>query len=225
MEKQCWRTFVFVKKRTGRTFLTIMMITVMQLLFVLGGYSSGLSQNKMQMNFKKITYDKLFQEIRSQIGFVAMYNNGVVDLQTVVRADFGEIDLKDLLDKTLKVNGLSYRIEGKFIIVLKEEQKKDKKVLAYVKGVVKDKENQPLSGVAIRLKGTTVGTTTNVNGFYEIGIPKDSSVLIFSFLGMKTVEVKYVGRDTIDVVMSEDVQQVEEVVVTGYQAVKKRARV
>ncbi|WP_065218640.1 MULTISPECIES: SusC/RagA family TonB-linked outer membrane protein [Butyricimonas] len=222
MEKQCWRTFVFVKKRTGRTFLTIMMITVMQLLFVLGGYSSGLSQNKMQMNFKKITYDKLFQEIRSQIGFVAMYNNGVVDLQTEVRADFGEIDLKDLLDKTLKVNGLSYRIEGKFIIVLKEEQKKDKKVLAYVKGVVKDKENQPLSGVAIRLKGTTVGTTTNVNGSYEIGIPKDSSVLIFSFLGMKTVEVKYVGRDTIDVVMSEDVQQVEEVVVTGYQAVKKR---
>jgi len=79
-----------------------------------------------------------------------------------------------------------------------------------------------LPGVSIVVKGTTAGTTTNIDGKYELNAPTNANELVFSFIGMKTLEVPINGRAVIDVVMELETQTVEEVVVVGYGTKLKR---
>lgn len=90
-----------------------------------------------------------------------------------------------------------------------------------VKGTVKDKTGEPITGAAILVKGTTNGTTTDLDGNYTLSDVRDGQVLSISFIGMKTVEVK-VSSSTIDVVMEEDAIGLDEVVAIGYGYVKKK---
>ena len=72
----------------------------------------------------------------------------------------------------------------------------------------------PLPGVTVVLKGTSVGVVTDVDGHFKMDLPADhETVLVFSFVGMKTQEVYYKGEKELNVVMEEDVKQMDEVVV------------
>jgi len=85
-----------------------------------------------------------------------------------------------------------------------------------VHGKVLDDEGKPVPGVNIVVKGTTVGTVTDLNGNYSIPLTSDAGALVFSFIGYNTIE-KPVGRDSeINVELAPDVRQLSEVVVTGY---------
>lgn len=87
-----------------------------------------------------------------------------------------------------------------------------------VSGTVTDEaDGTPLPGVNIVVKGTTVGTTTGVDGRYELTAPSPNDTLVFSFIGYATREIGIDGRSTIDVEMSVVILQGEELVVTGYQ--------
>lgn len=98
-----------------------------------------------------------------------------------------------------------------------------KKETIVIRGIVKDKEGTPLPGVTILIKGSTVGVSTDVKGEYVMNVEKrDSLVLSFSFVGMKTKEVKWTGQQTLNVVLEEDVSEVEEVVVIGYGQTTKK---
>ena len=98
-----------------------------------------------------------------------------------------------------------------------------KKETIVIRGIVKDKEGTPLPGVTILIKGSTVGVSTDVKGEYVMNVEKrDSLVLSFSFVGMKTKEVKWTGQQTLNVVLEEDVSEVEEVVVIGYGTTTKK---
>lgn len=91
-----------------------------------------------------------------------------------------------------------------------------------VNGVVKDQvTNEPLPGVNIIIEGTTLGTTTDVNGRYSIEAPSGSSILVFSYVGYITERVAIQGRTQIDLIMITDVEKLEEVVVIGYGTQKK----
>ena len=98
----------------------------------------------------------------------------------------------------------------------------DEKKEIRIVGKVTDEKKLPLAGVTVLVKGLTVGTATDMDGKYALTLPRmEGFSLLFSFLGMETQEVKYSGKDTINVVMREDVKSVEEVVVTGYANIKK----
>ncbi|MEN8117277.1 MAG: SusC/RagA family TonB-linked outer membrane protein [Bacteroidota bacterium] len=81
--------------------------------------------------------------------------------------------------------------------------------------VTSEADDSPIPGASVLLKGTTMGTITNLDGEYSIKIPEDGEVLVFSFIGMKTQEVAVGSETTIDVALSEDVFGIDEVVVTG----------
>lgn len=89
-----------------------------------------------------------------------------------------------------------------------------------ITGVVND-ANGPVSGVAVTVKGTTQGTTTDAQGAYAINATPNS-MLEFSFIGYKTQEVPVDNRQRIDVTMEEDATAIDEVVVIGFGTVKKR---
>lgn len=89
-----------------------------------------------------------------------------------------------------------------------------------VRGVVTDVTGDPLPGVSVVVKGTTTGTTTDIDGRYSINVPS-TGTLIFSYIGMAKHEVKTQGQTTINVSLSEDVSSLNEVVVVGYGTQKK----
>ncbi len=93
-----------------------------------------------------------------------------------------------------------------------------------ITGKVTDELGEPLPGVNILLKGTSVGTVSNATGQYSISIPdnqNENGVLIFSFIGFVSQEIIIGGRTTIDVGMATDINTLGEVVVIGYGEVKK----
>lgn len=87
----------------------------------------------------------------------------------------------------------------------------------FVTGTVTTKDDGlAMPGVNVHVKGSTQGTVTDLNGFYSIEVPHGKSVLVFSFIGLVTEEIKVKGRKIIDVAMESDVSELQEVVVTAY---------
>ncbi|MDR3059753.1 MAG: TonB-dependent receptor [Prevotella sp.] len=89
-----------------------------------------------------------------------------------------------------------------------------------VRGKVLDDTNEPLPGVSVIIKGTTKGTITDVDGVYSINASQNQ-VLVFSLVGMTSQEIEYTGQPTLNVTLATDDRQLEEVVVIGYQTIKK----
>ncbi|MHB9056004.1 MAG: SusC/RagA family TonB-linked outer membrane protein [Paludibacteraceae bacterium] len=90
-----------------------------------------------------------------------------------------------------------------------------------VTGTVVDNLNEPLIGVTVKVQGTSNGTVTNFNGVYSLNnVPTDAK-LEFSYVGMKSQTVSTSGQTVINITMTEDAEQLEEVVVVGYGTQKK----
>jgi TonB-linked SusC/RagA family outer membrane protein len=81
--------------------------------------------------------------------------------------------------------------------------------------VTKTTDNTALAGVTVLVKGTTTGTTTDVNGRYSIPVPNNEAILLFSFIGLTQKDVPVGTQTTIDVALEEAVKQMNEVVVTA----------
>lgn len=90
-----------------------------------------------------------------------------------------------------------------------------------VKGIVKDQLGEPLGGVSIVVKGTTVGTTTDLDGNFTLNVPANNVTLAFSFIGFKSQEVALKGQTDLNIVLSEDTEMLDEVVVVGYGSMKR----
>jgi len=93
-----------------------------------------------------------------------------------------------------------------------------------VTGTVRDSKGEPLPGVTVKVKGSKTATSTDVNGVYRINLPAGNETLIFSFLGLKTMEVAVQGRVTLDVTLQDETSSLDEVIVTGYGQ-KKRSEI
>ncbi len=90
-----------------------------------------------------------------------------------------------------------------------------------ISGTVKDQTGETIISASVVVKGTTIGTVTDFDGNYSLDVPDDAKVLVFSYIGMKTQELNITGN-TMNVVLSENSEVLEEVVVTGYGTTKKR---
>lgn len=90
-----------------------------------------------------------------------------------------------------------------------------------VTGYVKDATGESLIGATVQVKGVTGGTITDVDGNYMLKNVPARGILVFSFVGMQNKEVAVNGKKTINVTLSDDTQQLEQVVVIGYGSVKK----
>lgn len=85
-----------------------------------------------------------------------------------------------------------------------------------ITGGVTDENGQPLPGVTVAIKGTSLGTSTGADGNYTITAPDESSVLVFSYVGYKSREVSVAQGNVINVTLEEDVANLNEVLVVGY---------
>lgn len=91
-----------------------------------------------------------------------------------------------------------------------------------ISGTITDTQKEPLIGVSILLKGTNKGTLTDINGKYTITVPDQHAVLQFFYTGFNREEITVNKKTTINLIMTEAIKELDEVVVVGYGAMKKR---
>ena len=179
------------------------------------------AQSKVTIEHQFVTYQELFTQIQKQTGLTVVYSNNELNKDKKIQAGFVQMELKDVLDKVLAGTNLSYEFMDEFVI-LKVIMKDEKKKTVSVTGKVVDEKNMALPGVTVMVKDLKLGTTTGPDGRYVLTIPKvDNILLVFSFVGMHTQEVKYTGQDSVNVVMKDDIEVLKDVVVTGYGNMSK----
>ena len=199
------------------------------LCLVAGGVvKASAQQERVSLDLKDVSVKQLFLEIQKQTNLSFIFNmEQVEDIGTLsVKAESETVE--SVLNRVFRETGVGFEFSGNLIIVrtgenLPEEEKSVEEIR--IVGKVSDVKKQPLPGVTVQLKGTSIGTTTNNRGDYLLRLAKseDEIVLVFSFIGMETKEVKYAGKDTINVTLKESVTQLDEVVVnTGYQQIDAR---
>lgn len=128
-------------------------------------------------------------------------------------------------ESTLKANNsVSTILNRNGLLVLPEKPSGVYQADMIVRGKVTGEDGEAVPGVTVILRGTGTGTTTDMDGNYRLQIPesRENGALIFSFVGFETQEVDINGRSVINIQLSEDVQALEEVVVIGYQTVRKK---
>ena len=198
---------------------------VFVLLGMLHVHANVYPQNGQQvtLSMKAASLKDVLWAIERQTSFVFMYNEEDLDKIGKVDVDVQGDDIRTILNVCLKGTTLTYVLQDN-VIVLKPTipQKTVKEVL--LKGKVVDEKKEPLPGVTILVKGTSVGAVTDANGQFAMRVPETANLaLVFSFIGMEPKEVAYKGQQEFYVVMKTAKEELEEVVVTGYMKLKKES--
>lgn len=200
-----------------------MKVTVLFLLMsVLQSFAGVYSQTaKYDVSLNKGALEEVFRMIERKGEYTFLYSVEDVDVVVPLTVELKQATLREVLDACLSNTGLTYEINDRLVVIFRvDEQKKSKKSIT-VKGVVKDKTGETLPGVSILLKGTSLGGVTDMDGKFEMEFPeRDTIVLRFSCMGMKTKEVVYKNEPLL-VILEEDMKMMDEIVVTGYQSLKK----
>lgn len=184
-------------------------------------------QAKLSIEMRGVTLEEIIWSLEKKSEITFFYN--VADVAGIKGLDavFKDKSLEDILKEVLKGTGLYYQMHDNVVVVKRlETSKADSVKSVRVTGYVKDEAGMPLPGVSVVLKGTTVGVSTDKNGKFVLMVPDVSKAnLVISFIGMKTQTVPCSRFKEVDpwvIVMQEDTQEMEEVVVTGYQRIDKR---
>ncbi len=196
--------------------LLVMKLKIFFLLCCLGSLQAGVYSQVNQFSVQKtdVLVTEVLEELQSRSDYRFFYQKGIFGENDRVSVDFENASLQQVLDEVLVKRGFGYEIIDKVITIRRLQQQKNTKI--QIKGLVTDTKKQPLPGVTVMIKGTSLGTVTDAEGHYVLTIPqRDELVLVFSFVGMNSREVTYKGEQELNVELEEKVAEMDEVVVTG----------
>lgn len=183
------------------------------------------TSSKAQNYPLKTTIQSAIEIVEEQTGYKFFFSDELVDSnREIVLNDFRETKIENVVKEILNDSELTYSIIGNNIVVkkisksLNNESKQQQKTL---KGNIKDENGLELIGVSVKVKGTALGTITDINGNFEVKIPNNTHYLEISYVGYTTQEVSIKGKTDIQVILAEDTQALEEVVVVAYGTQKK----
>ncbi|WP_286137529.1 SusC/RagA family TonB-linked outer membrane protein [Gabonibacter massiliensis] len=206
--------------------MTMKLSAVFLFLFSLNLSAGVYSQTKVSLKLEQATLEEFISAVKSQTGMQFLYNSVVVKGKEKISLDITNEEVKAVLDKVLPSFNLEYKIINDVVVLQRKGEKgwisdENKEV---IKGKVVDTKGLPLPGVTIRLKGTTLGTATDTKGLFTLEFTGKVDTIVVSFIGMKTQYVKLEkNKEEYLIKMEEDIQTMEEVVVTtGYQKFSKR---
>ncbi|GAA4447186.1 TonB-dependent receptor [Ravibacter arvi] len=163
------------------------------------------------------------------------YSSAIIPSRQKVTVNAVNQPLSDILDQVFRSSGVRYKLVGRQIILQKsvtqgvrsEELRLNLRNNPFsipdrtIRGTIKDESGEPLPGVSILVKGTQTGTTSNIDGTFQIEVPETPSNLVFSFVGYESKEIVVGPESVLDVVLKVDVKSLSEIVVVGYGTQKK----
>ena len=190
----------------------IIMNRLTKIMFVLGflltsvwSYSSNsvYAQNqKFSFEFKQTSIKTIFQYIEKHSEFIFMYRTDLLDTSKKVSVKVEKQSIEQILEQVLKGTSVVYEINDRQIVLKKglerlEEVPQQSRQKKLIQGLVKDDRGEVIIGATIKVKGTTIGTTTNMDGLYNLSVPSENSILIVSYIGYATQEIKVGNRQNI----------------------------
>jgi TonB-linked SusC/RagA family outer membrane protein len=203
--------------RVGCTkILRIMKLLMLFLWVSLFQLSATAFSQGVKLNFKSdnASVGRIIQEIERQTNFAINYSASFVDVQREVDVNFSNAEIAEVLQVVFANTNVGYQIQDSQILLFDKKVQLQQKTLV-VTGTIVDTNQDPMPGVTVAIKGTSTGSITDMNGQYILSEVPDNATLVYSFIGMKTVEIAVAGREKIDVVLESDVISVDEVVVTA----------
>ncbi|TKG94401.1 SusC/RagA family TonB-linked outer membrane protein [Puteibacter caeruleilacunae] len=191
-------------------------------------FGNSFSQTRLSFKCEQATIDELLETIEQQTNYVFLYKDGVFNHQKRYSLNFRKSQLDEVLRVICKNANVDYEIRNDRQILFVEKAKAPEakpqpvpaeQKMKKISGNVTD-SNGALPGVTVVVKGSSRGVITDIDGKYSIDV-EDSDVLVFSFIGMTTQEIAVKGRSTVDVVLKDKSEDVEEVVVVAFGKQKR----
>ena len=221
------RTSGFFRRIHGN-FLLMMRLTMLFLLMTFVSLTATALGQRATIKLDNVDLQVAFNEIKQKMGYTFVYNDQVVKNVGKVSVNVTSSDIKYILAKCLEGTSLDFYIEDNIVVIKSkaEQARETERKPVTVKGKVVDEKKQPLPGVTVLLKGTTLGVTTGGEGDFSIVITDTTKAeLVFSFIGMvsQTIPYKSIPKGEWTIVLKDDVQEMDEVVVTGIYSRKKES--
>ena len=204
----------------------IMKLTTLFILaIVLNVNAKSFSQNsKLNLTLNSGSLGDALKQIEEQSDYYFYYNKEDINEVDEVSVNAYDEEIQDVLDQLLSDTDLEFRMIDQYIVI-KQKDVSDKTQINNqqnaITGKVTDSYGSSLPGVTVVVKGTTVGTVTDIDGVYTLSNLPDNAVLQFSFIGMQTFDALVEGKSTLNITMHEDTININEVVAIGYGVQKK----
>jgi len=218
------------KFRMVRKGLLIMKLALFLMVFgVLQSAASVYSQTwHFSMNEKDVSIKEVLNRIENNSDFRFFYEDKNLNVNTKVGVVVNNGTIADVLSQIFDMKSIEYKVLDNNFIVLKpraelnisqSETIQQKKVLT---GKVTDSTGVPLPGASVSIKGTTTGTITDSGGSYTLNNVPDNATIVFSFVGLRSQELKVSGKTAINISLEEESVGIEEVVAVAYGTAKKK---
>ena len=215
--------YCFKNPRFKQIFRIMRISTFLLMVCVFCSYAGNAhSQNaKVSIHMNNVKLDKILNEIENQTDYLFIYNNQV-DINKITSVKVKNEAVAQVLDRILSGTGINYELEGTHIILTTEAIKDlhAQQQAKTVTGMVTDVSGEPIIGANIRIKGTTTGTITDIDGNFSIEA-EPQSVIEVSYIGYLTQETVINNQKSIRFLLKEDTKTLDEVVVIGYGVQKK----
>jgi len=184
-----------------------------------GGYAQTISIHE-----KDASIEKILKQIEKQTPYHFIYDSKLNVLKThIVTINTDHATVNSVLDQCLSNLPVSYTIIQQTIALKSKDDVNNLNTIQALKitGKVTDEKGDPLQGVSVKLKGSSLGVATDPSGFYTLTLPDPNGTLVFSFISYDTQEINVNGNTTINVKLKLSVNTLSDIVVVGYGTQRK----
>ncbi len=189
-----------------------------------------LLDQKISISLNQVTIKDALKLIEKQANVKFVYSSGIIDIRQKVNLVIDEASVHSVLERLLVPLHLKYEISGRQIVldkidkVNKSAMSFPDKIEATIGGTVMDENEQGLPGVSVVLRGTQIGTTTDIEGRFQLAVPEsvDSPfILKISFIGYITKEVTVSNQSKLNISLEPENKTLNELVVVGFGTQRK----
>lgn len=215
--KKIWLLLKFFEHKRRKIWCVMRLCVIFTFLFSFSVSARVIAQQeKVNLDLQRATLQTLFQEIQRQTGLFFVYNEeqcqSFGDVTIRVKAE----TVENVLEQIFRSKDFIYQFEDKIIVVKAGKPGLPQVQTRKVEGQVTDRAGNPLPGVTIMIVGTSAGVTSDANGRYSLTCPETKDLTLqFTFVGMKTIRMTVGDKSVVNVILQEEVQEMDEVVVTG----------
>lgn len=205
------------KKHWKKTFLVMRLSCFLACWLTLSAFGTVFSQQKL-VNLKVVaeSLSNVLMQIKDQTGVKILYNENLLKNYENINLDLNNVKVEEALRQVLANTRFEYEVTDGVIVVKEKKNSFPQQKTVRIQGKVSDEDGAPLPGVTVLIKGTTLGTATDMDGKYSLSVPEGNYILLFTMVGMKTQEVTLKNQTELNIIMQHETSEMDEVVITGY---------
>ena len=179
----------------------------------------------MKLETNVISIGQLINQIEKQTDYLVVFRNREVDTERTIRIQEKSGKVISYLKDAFEGTDISYEFTNKYILLSKKNHSDavndNQQLNRKITGTVKDNNGEPVIGANVSVKGTTNGTITDVDGNFSLENISDNDIIVISYIGYTSQEIKAGKQTSLKIILKEDTQAIDEVVVVGFGTQKK----